>query len=176
MNICINYKKSDRKSVQIKIKPDCSITVYAPYYVSDKQIDEFVSLKKHWIDKTIIEMKKRKYKKTTSSQYKCVKKLANKYLLNRANYISTTINLKPRSIKVTKANTRWGSCNNKGNICLSARLMFLPRHLIDYVIIHELCHLKYLNHSDKFYNEVSKYLPNYKKYIKELKNISINHL
>lgn len=66
----------------------------------------------------------------------------------------------------------WGSMNNKKEMRLNWKLIILPEKLIEYVIIHELCHIKYLNHSKLFWQEVSKYLPDYKSRRNNLKEYS----
>ena len=98
------------------------------------------------------------------------KKLAKKVLLDRLMFIEERINLKSSSFKIGDSRGRWGSCNSYGNIILNYRVVMLPPSIIDYVIVHELCHLVELNHSKKFWDNVEKYLPNYeiaRKNIKE---------
>ncbi len=80
--------------------------------------------------------------------------------------------LKFGSVKVTNAKTRWGSCSAEGNICFSWRLMAVDQAAILYVMVHELCHLKYMNHSRDFWNMVSGYLPDYERRKKILKDFS----
>ena len=84
-------------------------------------------------------------------------------------YYSKLTNLEPTGIKIRQYSARWGSCNNRGELSFNYLLMMLPMHIIDYVIIHELCHLRHLNHSKPFWQLVSEYFPNYveaKKWIK----------
>lgn len=68
----------------------------------------------------------------------------------------------------------WGSCSSKGNLNFSYKLLYLPSELRDYIIVHELCHLKELNHGKQFWQLVSETLPNYKSLIKELREIERN--
>lgn len=68
----------------------------------------------------------------------------------------------PRKAKLSEARTRWGSCSSKKNINLSWRLVFCPLPVIDYVVVHELSHLTYMNHSKEFWARVEEILPNYK--------------
>jgi hypothetical protein len=77
-------------------------------------------------------------------------------------------------ISVRDQKTRWGSCSSKGNLNFNYRLYYMPQHLMDYVIIHELSHRKQMNHSKLFWAEVQKYCPNYKKCVNELKNVFAN--
>jgi predicted metal-dependent hydrolase len=79
----------------------------------------------------------------------------------------------PKSVKITSAKTRWGSCSGKDNISYTYRIMVLPKHLIDYVIIHELCHIRHKNHSKDFYASLNSFISNYKQLQNELKKYTI---
>lgn len=90
--------------------------------------------------------------------------------LEEVNYISEKTKLIPSSVKVRNYKSRWGCCDIKGNICFNYKLFMLPLNLREYVIIHELCHLKHHNHSAAFWGLVELYLPDYKRLRRELKN------
>lgn len=102
---------------------------------------------------------------------KFLKKKANDYLLQRVICFSNIMNVKPLNIKITSAKTRWGSCSGKNNICFSYRVMCLTPDIIDYIVVHELAHIKQHNHSIRFYNEILKVMPDYKKRVLELKKL-----
>ena len=88
----------------------------------------------------------------------------------RLPYWSKITELEYNQVKIRDAITRYGSCMpSKKNIYFSSRLIMLPEYVIDAIIVHELCHLKYKNHSKEFYELVSKYIPNYKEIDKWLK-------
>ena len=107
-----------------------------------------------------------------SALKKYLKKIAKLYFSQRIDYLSGVTSLKPSEVKVGSAKSRWGSCNAKGIINLSFYLLLCPTDIIDYVLIHEMCHLKYMNHSNAFWDEVEKYVPDYKKKRKWLKDNS----
>ena len=88
------------------------------------------------------------------------KKTARSILEDRVKYISSIIKLKPNILKITDNKGRWGACNSKGTISLNFRVVMLEPAVIDYVIVHELCHLVEMNHSRKFWNLVNSFLPN----------------
>ncbi len=73
-------------------------------------------------------------------------------------------------IRIKNQRTRWGSCSQKANLNFNYRIIFLSEQMRDYIIVHELCHLKEFNHSKRFWNLVSSTLPNYKEIRKDLKN------
>jgi len=83
------------------------------------------------------------------------------YLINRCKILSTELKLIPSQIKIQTANTRWGSCNSRGVVHLNWKLILFSVSLIDYVIIHELCHLKHLDHSENFWSLVKTFYPQY---------------
>lgn len=72
---------------------------------------------------------------------------------------SQLTSLKPSSIKIRQYRARWGSCNNRGELSFNYLLMMLPIEVINYVVVHELCHLQHLNHSKEFWQLVAKYFP-----------------
>lgn len=82
------------------------------------------------------------------------------------------LGIKHKKVKITSAKTRWGSCSSKKNININWRLILAPLQVLEYVIAHEVAHLKYMNHSDAFWNTVAELQPNYKQYRKWLKENS----
>lgn len=91
----------------------------------------------------------------------------------RTAYYAGLINVTYNGITVRNQKTRWGSCSSKGNLNFNYRLYYMPEELMDYVIIHELCHRKYMNHSKEFWDEVSRYCPDYATKRQKLKDYSI---
>ena len=91
------------------------------------------------------------------------KTLAKQHIVKRTMEIGAHMNIVPAAVKINSAKTRWGSCTSEGNLNFSWRLMMADDTLIDYVIVHELCHLWELNHSDRFWALVADVLPDYKK-------------
>jgi len=89
------------------------------------------------------------------------KQQAQDIILPRVAYFSKLTQLEPTSIKIRQYRARWGSCNNRGELSFNYLLMMLPLEVIDYVVVHELCHLRYLNHSKYFWQLVAQFFPNY---------------
>jgi len=84
-------------------------------------------------------------------------------LAERVDYYSNRFQLFPKGLKITSAKSRWGSCSRDNRLCISWRIMMAPLSVIDYILIHELVHIKEKNHSRKFWNCVGALLPDYKK-------------
>jgi predicted metal-dependent hydrolase len=92
---------------------------------------------------------------------KFYKTQAKKIIIPRVEDIARKLKINYNKIKITSATTRWGSCNSQGNVNFSWRLIMAPPIVIDYVIIHEFCHLFEFNHSKKFWELVEKIMPDY---------------
>ena len=99
-----------------------------------------------------------------------VKNKASRFLRNRLNELSKTSDLPFNNVSFRTQRTLWGSCNQQKNISLNYKLIFLPEHLINYILIHELVHTLHLNHGINFWRLVAKFIPNYKKCCTELRH------
>ena len=87
----------------------------------------------------------------------------------RVEYFAKVIGVTYGKITIRNQKTRWGSCSSKGNLNFNCLLMLAPPEVLDYVVVHELCHRKQMNHSKAFWLEVEKVLPDYKEARKWLK-------
>ena len=99
---------------------------------------------------------KDKILKTMKAWYK---KVAKKVLFDRLSFVESKLKMKSKTFKISDSKGKWGSCNSFGTIMLNWRVIMLPPEIIDYVIVHELCHLVEMNHSKKFWTLVEKFLP-----------------
>ncbi len=173
--------RSNRKTLAIQINPDLSVTVRAPMYAPQSDIGRILREKEGWIQKHIEKIREMKEKKketqgeSMESEYLTneeIKKLADKALQHipkRVSYYEKQIGVTYGKITIRNQKTRWGSCSSKGNLNFNCLLMLTPPEVIDYVIVHELCHRKEMNHSGAFWAEVEKALPDYKEQVKWLK-------
>lgn len=97
-------------------------------------------------------------------------KNAMNFFKERVEFFSKNMGVYPKKVTVKEVKTLWGSCSSKGSITLNWKLVMAPPHIIDYVIVHELCHFRHMNHSKDFWMEVEKVIPDYKykrKWLKE---------
>jgi predicted metal-dependent hydrolase len=88
-------------------------------------------------------------------------------------YYNKFYNLSWQKVSIRNQKKRWGSCSRKGNLNFNYKIIFLPPRFADYIIVHELCHLKEFNHSKNFWRLVSKIFPDYREIIRELKQIRL---
>ena len=92
------------------------------------------------------------------------KRKAKDVLTKRIAYLQERLKISPNSVKITGSKGRWGSCNTNGTIALNWRVIMLPPACIDYVLVHELCHLVEMNHSKRFWSLVGAFMPNFSEY------------
>lgn len=173
--------RSNRKMLAIQINPDLSVTVRAPMYAPQSDIERILREKEGWIQKHIEKIREQEEKKKETQgesmerEYLTneeIKKLADKALQHipkRVSYFAKQIDVTYGKITIRNQKTRWGSCSSKGNLNFNCLLMLTPPEVIDYVVVHELCHRKEMNHSEAFWAEVEKILPYYKEQVKWLK-------
>ena len=168
--------RSNRKTVAIQVNSDLSVTVRATRSVSEKDIEEILKKKEAWISKHIEKIKETKERfeaepteKLTREKVIALADEALKVIPERVEYFAKVIGVTYGKITVRNQKTRWGSCSSKGNLNFNCLLMLAPPEVLDYVVVHELCHRKQMNHSKAFWLEVEKVLPNYKEVRKWLK-------
>ena len=99
------------------------------------------------------------------------KLFARNYLTARTYEIARMMGLKPSAVKVNSAKTRWGSCSSRGSVNYTWYAVMADREAADYIIIHELCHMRHMNHSKAFWAEVRKWCPEYERMKDELKEV-----
>lgn len=156
--------RSKRRSIGLRINQDAQLIIRAPKWVSLSQIERIVAQKSRWItQKQEIFLSRQHVPKMsiTLKQKKLYKIQALEYFKQRVNHFANLYNLQVQSIRINDAKTRWGSCSATNNINLCWRLILAPYRVIDYVIIHELMHIKQKNHSQKFWQEVQNIIPDY---------------
>lgn len=172
MEYTVIYSK--RKTLTICIKNNGDIVVKSPKYVSKKFIDDFVNDKKIWIEKTrkkILDSLDNKIV-IDLQQEKELKKKALKIIEEKVIFYSKIIGVTPTKVIIGNAKSYWGYCDGKNNINFSWRLMLANDRAIDYVVVHELTHIKHHNHSKEFWNEIEKIIPDYKKLKIDLKELA----
>lgn len=152
------------KNVYISIK-NGAVIITAPKYVAQEEIEKLLMKKVNWIYKKL-ETQKIKNEKpdlyTKEEFIKIVEKIAKELIYETG--------VKPNKIRIREIKYAWGSCSSNKNITINLKLIGYSKEAIRYVILHELCHIKHMNHSKKFWELVKSYMPNYKEVKKEFRN------
>ncbi|MCI5857331.1 MAG: M48 family metallopeptidase [Agathobacter sp.] len=166
----VNIIRSNRKTIAIQVNPDCTVTVRAPKRIATRDIEQFVHEKEPWIRKHLAQMKERQAQNPPMEPQALTKEVleeltarAKEYIPDRVAYFAKIVGVDYGRITIRHQKTRWGSCSSKGNLNFNCLLMRMPPEVIDYVVVHELCHRKEMNHSKAFWHEVEKVLPDYKR-------------
>lgn len=169
---CIEYKliRSKRRTISLQVNSDAEVIVRAPQFVSADQINDFIVEKQDWLDKKI-EVKRKQLdvlqgqkRHRADEWYKEKKKLARHVFAKRIAHYEKLTGLKVSKLRLSSARTRWGSCTFNGTVSLVWRLILAPIEVIDYVVLHEIMHLKHPNHSRTFWEAVQLYMPDYKEH------------
>ena len=164
-----NVVYSKRKTIGLTIK-DGSLTVRAPFGTTADKIGYVISKHESWIIKHLEASKRKSYLYDLSeTEISRLKREARLYFKDVLSYYSDIMGLKYGRMSITSAKRRFGSCSSKGNICFSYRLMLYPESAREYVVVHELAHLKYMNHGKDFYKLIESVLPDYKERMRLLK-------
>ncbi len=132
--------------------------------------DEYAEVRLNALLQFHKEEELREIKKAIKSFYR---EEGKKILIRRTEYYSKTLKLTYNKITLKDMSSRWGSCSSKKNINYSLRLLLFPLELIDYVVVHELCHLIHMNHSKDFWQELERIMPDYKEREKKIKKLTI---
>lgn len=170
----VEVRRTKRKSAAIKITADMQIVVFVSLYVSDNEIERMVISKSKWIDEHMLKVQstideRSKLEKITFEQVKELADQAVEYIPKRVKYYAEKENFVYNKITIKNLVSRWGSCSTKGNLNFNCLLMLTPDYVIDYIVVHELCHLREMNHSEKFWAEVEKIMPDYQRAVLWLK-------
>ena len=164
--------RSRRRTLALEITRDCRILVRAPMRLSRARIDEFVSSRRDWIARHLAVQQQRAAAappEPTAAEIEALKARAREILPDKVTYWSHVTGLIPTGVKITTAKKRYGSCSGKNSLCFSCFLMNYPEEAIDLVVVHELCHIREKNHSQRFYALLAQYLPDYQERKKLLK-------
>ena len=168
-----SYKLSRRLRLSIYNNGEVSVT--KPVFVSERMVEKFLKNKADWILSRLAEKEEILIQTggviDSVEVYKENKKRALEFITLRLKYLNSFYDFKYNKISVRRQKTRWGSCSLQGNLSFNYRIVFLAKDVADYVIVHELCHLREFNHSPAFWKLVEKTIPDYKLRRRSLKGL-----
>lgn len=167
-NTVFLYTIKNRKGIRgirLAVHADGAVVVTKSKYIREIEVEKLVERKTDWIIEKI-ELMKSKPKKMlahySAKDFKENKEKALRFVVERITHLNKFYNFKINNIRIKNQKTRWGSCSSKGNLSFNYKIIFLPKYLADYIIVHELCHFKEMNHSQRFWSLVAEQIPDHK--------------
>ena len=162
---------SSRRTIGVQVKTDRTVCVRAPFGTAADDIEKAVRDNAGWIRKHLEKMNgyAEKYPEPTDEEKQELINRAKEILPGKVRHYAALMGVVPERVTITGAKTRFGSCSGKNTICFSYLLMRYPEEAVDYVVVHELAHIKHHDHSPAFWAEVAKYMPDHKRRRKMLR-------
>lgn len=165
-------RSSRARRMKLSVHGDGALVITVPSYTSQNTIEAFVVAQGEWIKKTLERFKKyprRAVPRGTRTEFLQYKEKARILVQHRLVHFNQYYGFPVGKVSIRNTKSRWGSCSKAGNLNFNYKVVLLPAHLADYVIVHELCHIGAFNHSPKFWDLVAKTLPNHKALRRELR-------
>lgn len=162
--------RSDRKTLALEIR-EGEILVRAPKRATVAVIREFVNSHGLWIAKTMARQQEQyRPEPVDEEEEKRLRRRAGEVIRERVDCYAEKMGVTYNRVFIKEQKTRWGSCSCRGNLNFNWKLILTGDEQLDYVVVHELAHLKQMNHSPQFWREVERILPDYRERRKRLKN------
>ena len=159
--------RSKRKTVALRICEDGTLLVLAPLRYPEAEIEKLVGKHHIWIERHTDMVRRRTARVQTMAgseeQIEELARMAREYIPQRVAYYAVQMGVQPTGIRITSAQKRFGSCSAKNSLCFSYRVMMYPSEAVDYVIVHELAHIRHHDHSPAFYAFIERILPDYRR-------------
>lgn len=170
------HKKSRRaRRMRLTVYFDGSVVLTTPHNISESIVQKFIREKTEWLISQIDYFKKRGIKKVSLDKKGDFKKYKEQALLlaqGRVQFFNQHYGHSFNKINIRNQKTRWGSCSRKGNLNFNYKIALLPPELADYLVVHELCHIKEMNHSERFWSLVAQMIPKYKMIRSQFKKLA----
>lgn len=166
--MAVQIIRSKRGTISLEMNAS-GLKIRAPYDMAEFDILVFLEKKKSWIEKhrKMIQREQTQAEELPPLTQEDIRELAEqalKVIPERVKYYALLVGVDYGRITIRNQKTRWGSCSSQGNLNFNCLLMLFPDEVIDSVVVHELCHRKHMNHSARFYAEVERVFPEYRKW------------
>ena len=163
----VEVVRSRRKTLALQVRKDGRVIVRAPLYLRQREIRSFVEEHMDWIKKQQRRLEaaatgRDQIRPLSEEELTELSKKARADFTQRIDCYAPLIGVSYGRIGIRHQKTKWGSCSSKGNLNFNCLLMLAPERVRDYVVVHELCHRKQMNHSPAFWEEVERILPDYR--------------
>ncbi len=163
------------KKIRLTVKSDGNLMVSAPFRLDENRVRDFMKIKSKWITDKLNYFREHPGIILSADKEAVVehKRAALKLVHSRLEYFNKIYQFRYAKVAIRNQITRWGSCSKNGHLSFNNKVVLLSERHADYIVVHELCHLGQLNHSQNFWNLVAKTVPDYKKIKKELKQFHL---
>ena len=169
--------RKGQRGIRLSVYRDGRVIVTTGSGIHPERIARFMREQTRWIEQKLEVVRERQKKMLELAPlcaYPGVKREARAFVMARIEVINVFYRLTFNRVSIRDTRSRWGSCSRKGNLNFNYRLLGLPIHLADYVIVHELCHLAEFNHSPAFWSLVSRAIPDHKERRRELRRYGMH--
>ena len=177
--LVLSVVRSARKTIGLQVCENGDAVLRIPNQLSADALQKFLDSEHAWIWKKVEQMQMRMEQRQETGAVPVgelsrdeLEKIKKK-IESRVNAYKKAMGVTIRWITIRNQKTRWGSCSSKGNLNFNYQLYYLPDELLDYVVIHELAHRRYMDHSKEFWDEVEKYCPDYRERRQQLKKYKL---
>ncbi|NCB20520.1 MAG: DUF45 domain-containing protein [Clostridia bacterium] len=171
----VQFKRVRRsKHLRISVNSDAKIVVSRPMWLSERKARYFLEEKKDWLIKQIERIEAegpRLLAQGSRSDYLQNKEKARRLVLDRIKHFNQFYAFKYSRLSIRDQKSRWGSCSHKLGLNFNYRIIYLEPDLVDYLVVHELCHLQEMNHGPRFWALVKKTIDNYPVLRKRLRKL-----
>ena len=176
MDYPVEVRRSRRKTIALSVEKDLRVIVKAPRSLSAAAVNAFVEKHRLWIEKSVALQRERlaNARQFSPEEVSALKVQARAFAEAGFAKYAPLMGVRPAGLKITSAVTRWGSCSSQNRICFSYRIALLPQEAAEYIVVHELAHIREKNHGPRFYERVRRILPNYKERIAALKQAQLS--
>ena len=156
--------RSRRRTVALEISREGRLIVRSPLWLTQREIDRFVASHADWVQSHLARQQARNdaHPPRSEEEIAALRRRARAELPPLVSLWAGRMGVEPAAVTVTSARTRFGSCSGKNRLSFSLYLMEYPPEAVEYVVVHELCHIRHHDHSAAFWQEVARYLPDYK--------------
>jgi predicted metal-dependent hydrolase len=171
--VAVRFMVSRRaKRISIRVLPGGKVITTRPVWATEAAVLRFLASKREWIARAVGKMSKKKVLAGSAAMgFKNNQRTAKAFVEEKVAKLNQVYGFMIGKIRVKDQASRWGSCSAKGNLNFNYRIVSLPDDLAEYVVVHELCHIKELNHSRAFWDLVALTVPDHRARRKELRNI-----
>lgn len=165
-------KRRNSRRLRIAVNCDGTVAVTIPSFLRESAAEKFIIEKAEWLLSKLVSFTSidgLQNPRRTREDYIENKEAARVLIVEKIKKLNEKYGYKPNRVSIRNQKTCWGSCSRKGNLNFNYKIMFLPENIQDYIVVHELCHLKEFNHSKKFWGLVSEMVPNHLEIRRELR-------